>query len=310
MRTRLVAVAVAALALLTPAACSAGAADSPKPASPSASSAPVAPAAGATSPSGCDDSAGWGCEWAPRLAAAGTIAADAPGELGVVVLDRRTGDRWHAGDVDTLFWTGSTIKLGLVATALEQSRTGVRELSDTDTQRIGDILAFSSDDAADALWREYGRSALLTRFKSRYGMSHATYVNGFDKYWGFVKCTPGDLVTLMDYMLDELGPADRDLVVTGMRQTDDIQHWGIWSAGPDVDPGNKNGWSVEKDDGREHWLTSSVGFAGDDERYVIAEMYSMPPGQDSLERGARTLSDLSATLFGRATPAPAVIRPS
>lgn len=310
MRTRLAAAVVAALALLTPAACgTSGAADAP---APSVSTAPAPSAEGAApgTKKSCDEAAGWGCAWAPRLAAATTIADAAPGRLGVVVLDRRTGKRWQTGDVDDLYWTGSTIKLGLVATALEQSRTGVRELSDTDTQRIGDILAFSSDDAADALWREYGRSALLSRFKSRYRMSHATYVDGFDEYWGFVKCTPGDLATLMDYILDELGPADRDLVVTGMRQTDDIQHWGVWAAGPAVRPGNKNGWSEEKDDGQEHWLTSSVGFAGDDERYVVAEMYSMPPGQDSLERGAHTLSDLSAALFGQATPAPAVIRAS
>ncbi|MFG1920817.1 hypothetical protein [Cryptosporangium sp. NPDC048952] len=310
MRTRVFAVVVAAFALLAPAACSSGNADAPVARASGVSTAPAPAAEASASPSGCDDSAGWGCEWAPRLAAASAIAENAPGQLGVVVLDRRTGDRWQTGDVDHLFWTGSTIKLGLVATALEQSRTGARHLSDTDTQRIGDILAFSSDDAADALWREYGRAELLTRFRSRYGMSRATYVNGFDKYWGFVKCTPGDLVTLMNYILENLGPADRDFVVTGMRQTDDIQHWGVWSAGPDVDPGNKNGWSVEKDDGQEHWLTSSVGFAGDDERYVIAEMYSMPPGQDSLEKGAHTLSDLSATLFGKATPAPAEIRAS
>ena len=313
MRTRLAAAVFAALALVTPAACSSGAAsDEPtdRSAAPTVSTAPAPSAEGSAAPSGCDDAAGWGCAWAPRLAAVSAIADAAPGQLGVVVLDRSTGKRWQTGDVDHLFWTGSTIKLGLVATALEQSRTGVRQLSDTDTQRIGDILSFSSDDAADALWREYGRSALLDRFRSRYGMGHATYVAGFEKYWGFVKCTPGDLATLMNYLLEKIGPADRDLVVTGMRQTDDIQHWGVWSAGPDVDPGNKNGWSQEKDNGQEHWLTSSVGFAGDDERYVIAEMYSMPPGQDSLERGAHTLSDLSATLFGRATPAPAEIRAS
>jgi len=313
MRTRLAAFAVAALALVAPAACSSGSASdeaADRPAAPTVSTAPAPSADGSASPSTCGEGGGWGCEWAPRLAAAAAVTGAAPGQLGVVVLDRRTGRRWQTGDVDHLYWTGSTIKLGLVATALEESRSGVRQLSDTDTQRIGDILSFSSDDAADALWREYGRAALLSRFRSRYGMAHATYVDGFDQYWGFVKCTPGDLVTLMNYLLEKLEPADRDLVVTGMRQTDDIQHWGVWSAGQANDPGNKNGWSVEQDDGQDHWLTSSVGFAGDDERYVVAEMYSMPPGQDSLERGAQTLSDIAAVLFGRVTPAPAVIRAS
>jgi hypothetical protein len=309
MWTRTLGATVTAVALTLLTAC----AGSPTPASSASSEVPTvstAPsAAGAASPTGCADTAGWGCAWSPRLAKAAGVVDAAPGQLGVVVLDRKTGKRWTAGETGHLYWTGSTIKLGLVATALEKS-SGVTHLSDTDTNEIGDILSFSSDTAADALWREYGRSALLSRFVSHYGMSHATYVSGFDKYWGFVKCTPGDLATLMNYILTNLSAANRSLVVTSMRETADIQHWGVWSAGPAQRPGNKNGWSIETDDGQQHWLTSSVGFAGPDERYVIAEMYSMPPGQDSLELGAHTLSNIAATLFGQATPAPAVIRAS
>ena len=296
-------VTAAALTLLT--ACS-GSSPSSDPV-PTVTTAPAPSAANPTT--GCGDTTGWGCTWSPRLTKAAALTQAAPGQLGVVVLDRKTGARWTTGETGHLYWTGSTIKLGLVATALEKS-SGVTHLSDTDTNEIGDILSFSSDTAADALWREYGRSALLSRFVTRYGMAHATYVSGFDKYWGFIKCTPGDLATLMDYLLDNLSAADRSFVVTSMRQNDDIQHWGVWSVGSAQQPGNKNGWSVETDDGQQHWLTSSVGFAGPDERYVIAEMYSMPAGQDSLALGAHTLSNISATLFGQATPAPAVIRAS
>jgi hypothetical protein len=310
MWTRILGGAVTAVALTLLTACSGstpGAAASAP--APSVTTAPSAAAGAAPSSTGCEDSTGWGCEWSPRLTKAAQIVDAAPGQLGVVVLDRKTGKRWTTGDTAHLYWTGSTIKLGLITTALEKS-TGITHLSDTDTSEIGDILSYSSDDAADALWREYGRSALLSRFVSRYGMSHATYVDGFDKYWGFIKCTPGDLATMMNYILTNLDAANKSLVVTGMRHTADIQHWGVWSVGPAQQPGNKNGWSVETDEGQQHWLTSSVGFAGPNERYVIAEMYSMPPGQDSLELGAHTLSNISGVLFGQATPAPAVIRAS
>ena len=307
MWTRILGATVTAVALTLLTACAGSSPDAS--ASSTVSTAPAPSAAGSAAPTGCGDTTGWGCDWTPRLAKAAALVDAAPGQLGVVILDRKTGKRWTTGETTHLYWTGSTIKLGLVTTALEKS-SGVTHLSDTDTNEIGDILSFSSDDAADALWREYGRSALLSRFQTRYGMSHATYVSGFDKYWGFVKCTPGDLVTLLDYMLDNLSASDRSFVVTSMRQTDDIQHWGVWSVGSAEQPGNKNGWSVETDNGQQHWLTSSVGFAGPNERYVIAEMYSMPPGQDSLALGAHTLSNISATLFGQATPAPAVIRAS
>lgn len=39
-------------------------------------------------------------------------------------------------------------------------------------------------------------------------------------------------------------------------------------------------------------------------------MYDMPPGQDSLDLGAHTLSDITALLFGAKTPAQIVVRPS
>src|SRR5262249_17802826 len=162
----------------------------------------------------CDAPAGFGCAWAPRLAKADQLVRAAPGSLGVVVLDRQTGKRWTAGDTDHLYWTGSTIKLGLVATALEKARDQGTPLPAPDTEEIGHILSYSDDNAADALWREYGRAALLSRFVDRYGMTHATYVSGFDQYWGFVKCEPGDLIALLSYVLDKLDPADRDLVVT------------------------------------------------------------------------------------------------
>jgi hypothetical protein len=306
----LAAALTAAAVTLPVAACSSSSSAAPDSVPSTAPLTAPAPASGSSeSPTGCGDTTGWGCTWSSRFAAAAEIADNAPGQLGVVVLDRQTGKRWTTGETAHLYWTGSTIKLGLVATALEES-SGAKHLSDTDTNEIGDILSFSSDDAADALWREYGRSALLSRFVNRYGMTHATYVSGFDKYWGFVKCRPGDLATMMDYILDKLDTDDRSFVVTSMRQTDDIQHWGVWSVGSAQQPGNKNGWSVEKDNGQDHWLTSSVGFAGPDERYVVAEMYSMPAGQDSLALGAHTLSNISAALFGQATPAPAVIRAS
>lgn len=172
------------------------------------------------------------------------------------------------------------------------------------------MLAFSSDDAADAIWRTYGRDTMVPRFQTRYGMSNLTFVSGFDRYWGFMKCTPSDLAALVSYVLNKLDATDRAYIVNAMQHTYPIQHWGVWAAGTAQQPGNKNGWSVELDNGAHHWLTSSEGFAGPGQRYALAIMYSMPPGQDSLDRGVHTVSDIAAALFGAATPAPVVVRES
>ena len=68
-------------------------------------------------------------------------------------------------------------------------------------------------------------------------------------------------------------------------------------------PGNKDGWAQKPDGGVTHWVTHSVGFAGDHERYVIAVMYRLT-ASGTLSQGAHTVSDLIATVFGAKTPAP------
>jgi hypothetical protein len=271
------------------------------------------PAPGAPSPApGAGDS---GATSSPpqtglQFGAVAALVAKKPGWLGVEVRDRRTGAVWRTGAVDHQYWTGSTIKLAMITSVLERARAGEVTLTATDHRYIADMLAFSSDTAADEIWKKFGRDAMVARFTSRYGMAHLSFVPGFSRYWGFLKCTPTDMANLVSYVLTKLDPADRAYLVNAMRHTDPIQHWGVWAAGAAQQPGNKNGWSVERDAGRDHWLTSSIGFAGPDERYVLALMYDMPPGQDSLKLGAQTVSDIAATLFGASTPAPVVIRPS
>ncbi|MFK3982704.1 hypothetical protein ACI2K4_20295 [Micromonospora sp. NPDC050397] len=271
--------------------------------------APAGASASATGSAGCRPANGWDCAWQGRFTAVSALVDKKPGQLGVEVRDRRTGAVFRIGATDHRYWTGSTIKLAMITTVLERARSGQVTLSDADRRNIADMLSFSSDDAADEIWTKYGRDGMVAGFGSKYGMSKLAFA-GSARYWGFMKCTPTDLAALMTYALGKLGPEDRSYLVGAMRQTDSIQHWGVWAAGAAQRPGNKNGWSVERDGGRDHWLTSSVGFAGPDERYVVAMMYDMPPGKDSLNLGAQTLSDIAALLFGAKTPAQIVVRPS
>ena len=67
-------------------------------------------------------------------------------------------------------------------------------------------------------------------------------------------------------------------------------------------PGNKNGWSIEKDDGTDHPILATTGFAGPDQRYVVAAMYHVPHG-GSMDRGTQAESDLIALVFGQPVPA-------
>ncbi|GAA1786439.1 hypothetical protein GCM10009682_05680 [Luedemannella flava] len=273
---------------------STGAATAPGPAGPTGHAAP--PTCGP-----------WGCEQEKRFAAADAFVKRQPGYLGIVVRDRQTGAVWRDGTTTHPTWTASTIKLAMATSLLERDRAGDIELDATARRQIDDMLAFSSNDAADALWHRYGRADMVTRFQRTYGMTHLTFVKGFDRYWGLMKCTAEDLAVLMSYILDTLDSTDKGYLLTAMRAVDPIQRWGAWAAGTDLRPGVKGGWSVEKDPGGEHWVTNTVGFAGDDARYVIAAMYHLPPGTGTIAQGVHAVSDLVATVFGQPTPAPAVV---
>src|SRR6266545_4961720 len=169
--------------------------------------------------------------------------------------------------------SASTVKLALATALLESARVGQVTLDATARQQLADMLNWSSDKAADALWDRYGGAALVPRFTSKYGMAKLAFVAGFPRRWGHMKCTPGDLAALMLYILDRLLPEDRAYLIDAMRAVGPVQRWGVWAAGPDLRPGTKNGWSVEPDGGTRHWVADTVGFAGPDERYVVAAMY-------------------------------------
>jgi hypothetical protein len=265
----------------------------------------VANAAAAPSPS-CS---AWGCEQDARFAAATAFVAAQKGHLGIVVKDRVSGAVWQTGEPAFRIWGGSTPKLAFTVALKEQAAAGRVKLSNSDQAEIARMLSVSDNNAADDLWDRYANSSsLMTTWQKTYGMTNASYVDGFPDRWGFVKCTSLDLVNLMSYILDKLDPADRKYIVDSMRTVGPPQQWGVWGAGAALRPGVKDGWSIEADDrGTAHWITATVGFAGPDERYVVGAMYDQIPGGDTIEAGVHVLTDLVATVFGAPVPAPAVI---
>jgi hypothetical protein len=272
-------------------------------ASPSASS-PASKAKPKPTSAACPQ---WGCEQQKRFDAAAALLRKQPGYLGIVVKDRKTGAVWRSGTTTHPTWTASTIKLAMATGLLERARSGDITLDTKARGEIADMLAFSSNDAADALWYRYGRADVVARFQDRYGMKHLTFVGGFDHYWGLMKCTAEDLAALMSYILDKLDGTDRSYLLNAMRHVDSIQQWGAWAAGSSLRPGVKNGWSQEQDPGGKHWVTNTVGFAGDDERYIVAVMYHLPASSGTIAKGVHAVSDLVATAFGQPVPAPAVV---
>jgi hypothetical protein len=267
---------------------------------------------GGASPGASPTCAGpWDCAQQARFDAARALIATQPGHVSIEVRDRVTGAVWQGGEPTFRIWAGSTPKLALAVALREEARAGQITLDGQANSQIAAMLSVSDNDAADALWNRYAHSAaLMTRFKQRYGMSTAGYVPGFPNRWGFIKCTSRDLANLMAYILDKLNADDRASIVDAMRHVGPPQQWGVWGVGPSLQPGVKDGWSVEKDDGVDHWIMATVGFVGPQERYIVAAMYHQPPGGETQDRGVHLLTDLVATVFGSPVPAPAVIPPA
>ena len=243
-----------------------------------------------------------------RHRAAEAFIARKPGKLGIVVRDRVTGSVWRAGATRELNWTASTIKLAIATTLLERQRAGRISLDATDRANIRAALVDSSNDATTALWNKYDGAGMLDGFRQTYGMGTLAVVPGYETFWRNLRCTAEDLQALMSYVLEKLAAADRSYLVTTLRGVASSQHWGVWAAGSALRPGNKDGWAQKPDDGVTHWVTHSVGFAGDGERYVVAVTYRLP-ASGSLSDGVHAVSDLVATVFGVPVPARVTMPP-
>jgi hypothetical protein len=272
-------------------------------------------AAGTPTPSPTPSCSVWGCVQDSRFAA--TVAylkKITNGHVGIEVKDRVTGAVWLGGEPDFHVWAGSTPKLALAVALLEEDRAGQIHLDARAHNEITAMLHVSDNDAANTLWSTYvgnGYNTMMKRWNTVYGMTTAHYLSGscFEHHWGFVKATPKDLAGLMSYVLDKLDVFDRDYIVNQMQSVGDIQHWGVWGAGAANHPGVKDGWSRERETcpGVLHQINATVGFAGPDQRYIVAAMYHQNPGGDTDAKGVQVLTDLSALVFGLPVPAPVVV---
>jgi hypothetical protein len=282
----------------------------PGPTDPSGTTGTTGTPSGSPAPSTGAVPAAWDAAQLRRFAAASALIATRSGHVGIVVRDRTTGLVWRGGEADYRIWAGSTPKLAFAVALREEARAGQITLDATANAQIAKMLNISDNNSADTLWNRYANkdpATWMKRFQTQYGMTTASYVSGFPSRWGFVKCSAQDLANLMSYILEKLDPGDRAYLLAAMQGVGAVQHWGVWGAGAALHPGVKDGWSVEKDDGKDHWITATVGFAGPDQRYVVAAMYHQLPGGDSIGEGVHTLTDLVATVFGAPVPAPATI---
>jgi hypothetical protein len=278
-------------------------------ASPAGRPAPVVttPPAPTPAPSGapCPRSpARFSCQMRLRIAEVERYLRHRPGMIGIVLRDRATGAVWRNKYASSQIYMASTSKLAMAITLLLQNEAGVIQLSSTDRAVMYQMLHVSSDNAADDLWFKYGASFYTSVFP-KIGLTGAQYlpqagVTG--PYWGEMTCTAEDESRVINYLLDKLPTPLKNYLVYQLRHVAQLQHFGVWGAGRASQPGNKDGWSVEKPG----WIIDSVGFAGPAEEYTLAMMNSLE-GEGGYADGTQTVTQVAALLFrGHHVPAPHV----
>jgi hypothetical protein len=255
------------------------------------------------SPAACAVAAGqFSCTMRQRITEAEDYLKTRPGLTGIVLRDRTTGAVWRNEFATAQVYMASTSKLAIVVTLLSQDHAGRIHLSAGDRSLIHQMLHVSSDTAADELWFKYGAS-FYTGFFPQIGLTSARYlaqagVQG--PYWGEMTCTPEDLDRVVSYVLGDLPASLRDYIVYELRHVGTVQQFGVWGAGPQSEPGNKDGWSVEKPG----WIIDSAGFAGPGATYTLTMMNSLE-GQGNYQDGTDTVTQVAAILFqGHQIPAP------
>jgi hypothetical protein len=241
------------------------------------------------------------CRIWQRIGLVKRYLAGQPGEIGIELHDRDTGATWGNKDADTDFPAASTIKLAMAADLMQRQHAGTLTLSPADWSLMSEMLYDSDDAAADELWPQYFNGSFLQQIR-RFGMRSAFFTSS-TPYWGFMYCSPHDLVNLMDFILDRLPARDRDFIVYRMRRVGPIERWGVWGAGRANHPGVKDGWENEGS----VWVTDTVGFAGPRARYTLAIMDNLG-GAGSFHQGSTTLTEAASLLFrGRLGPAPTAV---
>jgi hypothetical protein len=223
----------------------------------------------------------------------GAVTAESKGtDVGLVVLDRKTGSTLASAGADTPYYTASVVKLLIALDSLYDN--GVWQVpADSDGSDLADMLAGSDDAIASQLWEEDGGTAIVGRMAALLGLNH-TVAPADPGQLGMTKMSPGDVVTTYQYLEDTVPDDTAQPLLTAMaaaRQPADDgypQYFGI----PDGLPGStweiKQGWMIL----RSALVLNTTGIV--DSRYVVVLCTQQPAATSPAEGRAAVTAGIKA----------------
>lgn len=224
---------------------------------------------------------------AARAQQAVSDAAKQGAQLGILVLDRETGQQIASGQTASLV-TASVAKLFIADDLL----TRQPNLPPADRAELETMLRSSDDNAAEDFWNRNGGNAIITRVAARYGLTGTSVP--YDGHWWNTTTSARDLVRYYDMLLSGGGglpPAQANIIVNNLAQSTANgidgypQRFGI----PDGLYGEpvavKQGWMCCWNG--PNWMHLSTGIVGPERRYLMV-VYSLQPTDDATARATIT----------------------
>lgn len=244
------------------------------------------------------DPAGSGAAALAVQAAEATAASSE--KLGVAVLDRTSGKETDGTGADTTFPCASVLKLFLITDLFHQQEQGTIKLSSTDLTEINSALTISDDSAMDALWVKYHGATAITQLIDIAHLPDAqmTAIAQSGK-WGGVLISARDVLSVYDYVLTKLTPADRDLIINTLNKANPVGYQGWNQAFGLLNPATRTPTTKAKQ-GWSGWYGQTVlhttGILDGQDKIVVAILSSRPgAGSDAQFDVARQQVDDAAT---------------
>jgi len=195
----------------------------------------------------------------------------APGEVAAIVYDRAAGRLLLAEQPDRRFQSASLVKLLI---ALDVLAAG--PVDEPTAGRLRSMLSASDDAVASDLWVAGGRGEIVRRMAAALQLSAVPPPS--ESVWGHAGISAGDVLAIYRHILEQLGPADRELILSALRAAPRIaadgydQYFGLPDGLPGLPSAVKQGWSS----GQGVVAVHSTGLVGAGDRFVVVLMTEHP----------------------------------
>lgn len=199
-----------------------------------------------------------------------------------------TRQRYYTFNPDVQFITGSSMKVFIMLTLLDQTESQGGALSSQDMDLLTKMIENSDNDAASQLYfKEIGGATGVINYLNKMGIS------GLDPNpaaWGMSQITPMAMITALTdlYTGKTLTAQDRDLAFSLMENVESDQRFGVGDTAPaSANIAMKNGW-LPGPDGL--WAVNSSGIVMNGNEVYIISVYTEE--QSSFEDGQATLDHI------------------